>query len=66
MADIISLFRKKKNDRGRIPLSSTHIDDVPLEARMLRIKESLEKINHLMKELKQGPKTQIRKADDNG
>jgi hypothetical protein len=48
-------IERKVLSRGRVPLMDTHQPSVPgedLTARLTRIKESLSKIDALMKELK--------------
>lgn len=62
MSNVIQLNRYRKNEAGRTPLFVSHLDGTvrgfkrPTEEnfgdRINRIKESLEKINNLMKELK--------------
>lgn len=68
VVDLTSFRQKKKMDeelaRGRTPLYSTYLPEKPASeedfgARMQRIRESLEKINKLMSDLKKNSQEQL-------
>lgn len=61
VADLSLVREKRRLDdaiaRGKVPLSRTHMEDgTDLTERIARIKNSLEKINMLMRELRENGK----------